>query len=97
MSAWIPALHAGMTELRGPCVHLSETPLVNDAMFSKEPMIRLILICMSLTGALVSQAPAPTGVGKPIPSLSGLVILLINGADWSAGFRRTSLRLGRAG
>jgi len=33
MSAWIPALHAGMTELRGPCVHLSETPL---AIFSKE-------------------------------------------------------------
>jgi hypothetical protein len=36
MSAWIPALHAGMTELRGPCVDLSETPLVNDAIFSKE-------------------------------------------------------------
>jgi hypothetical protein len=33
MSAWIPALHAGMTELRGPCVHLNETPL---AIFSKE-------------------------------------------------------------
>jgi hypothetical protein len=33
MSAWIPALHAGMTHLRGLCFKLDETGLV---IFSKE-------------------------------------------------------------
>jgi len=47
MSAWIPALHAGMTELRSPCVHLSETPLVNDAIFSKELTKALSIVVQS--------------------------------------------------
>src|ERR1700747_2052732 len=48
--------------------------------FDKEPIMRLILICIALTGALVSPALAHTGVGQTNSFASGVAHPL-NGLD----------------
>jgi len=57
--------------------------------------MRLIVICVALTGATSSPALVRVGVEQPMQSLSRLVIVL-TGQTGLPAFRSTSVRLGKA-